>query len=104
MQIITIRVRARDLSAEMAAMRKWLDEHRCEPSNFTFRRYEDIISISFRLNKSWLHCAKNERQLPNGGFGRRFQSSGRHFTCDHQLPDRTEKQLCNLLSPSARSL
>jgi hypothetical protein len=45
MQIITIRVRARDLSAEMAAMRKWLDEHRCEPSNFTFRRYEDIISI-----------------------------------------------------------
>ena len=45
MQIVTIRVRARDLSAEMAAMRKWLDEHRCEPSNFTFRRYEDIISI-----------------------------------------------------------
>ena len=45
MQTIAIRVRARDLSAEMAAMRKWLDEHRGEPSNFTFRRYGDIISI-----------------------------------------------------------
>jgi hypothetical protein len=45
MQTIAIRVRARDLSAEMAAMRKWLDEHRCEPSNFTFRRSGDIIAI-----------------------------------------------------------
>jgi hypothetical protein len=45
MQTIAIRVRARDLSAEMAAMRKWLDEHRCEPANFTFRRFGDIISI-----------------------------------------------------------
>ena len=45
MQTIAIRVRARDLSVEMAAMRKWLDEHRCEPANFTFRRFGDIISI-----------------------------------------------------------
>ena len=45
MQMIAIRVRARDLSAEMAAMRKWLDEHRCEPANFTFRRSGDIIAI-----------------------------------------------------------
>jgi hypothetical protein len=45
MQTIAIRLRARDLSAEMAEMRKWLDEHRCEPSNFTFRRFGDIISI-----------------------------------------------------------
>ena len=45
MQTIAIRVRATDLSAEMAAMRKWLDERRCEPSNFTFRRVGDIISI-----------------------------------------------------------
>jgi hypothetical protein len=43
--MIAIRVRARDLSAEMAAMRKWLDEHRCEPANFTFRRSGDIIAI-----------------------------------------------------------
>ena len=45
MQTIAIRVRAIDLSVEMAAMRRWLDEHRCEPSNFTFRRSGDIISI-----------------------------------------------------------
>ena len=45
MQTIAIRVRATDLSAEMAVMRKWLDEHRCEPANFTFRRLGDIISI-----------------------------------------------------------
>ena len=51
MQTIAIRVRARDLSAAMAAMRKWLDEHRCEPSNFTFRRFGDIISIYAAFGK-----------------------------------------------------
>ena len=45
MQTIAIRLRVMHLSAEMAAMRKWLDEHRCEPANFTFRRSGDIISI-----------------------------------------------------------
>jgi hypothetical protein len=45
MQTIAIRVRAMDLSAAMAAMRKWLDEHRCEPSNFTFHRSGNTISI-----------------------------------------------------------
>jgi hypothetical protein len=45
MQTIAIRLRARELCAEMAEMRKWLDEHRCEPANFTFRRFGDIISI-----------------------------------------------------------
>ena len=52
MQMIAIRVRPRDLSAEMAAMRKWLDEHRCEPSNFTFRSirgyHRDLCRISRR--------------------------------------------------------
>jgi hypothetical protein len=51
MQTIAIRVRARDLSAEMGAMRKWLDEHRCEPANFTFRRFGDIISIYTGFDK-----------------------------------------------------
>jgi hypothetical protein len=45
MQTIAISLRAMQLSAEMTAMRKWLDEHRCEPSNFTFRRSGDIISF-----------------------------------------------------------
>jgi hypothetical protein len=45
MQTIAIRLRVMHLSAEMAAMRKWLDEQRCEPSNFTFRRSADMISI-----------------------------------------------------------
>jgi hypothetical protein len=51
MHTIAIRVRAVDLSAEMAAMRKWLDEHRCEPSNFTFRRFGNIISIYIVFDK-----------------------------------------------------
>ena len=42
MQMIAIRLRVMHLPAEMAAMRKWLDEHRCEPSNFTFRRFGNI--------------------------------------------------------------
>jgi hypothetical protein len=45
MQTIAIRLRVMHLSAEMAAMRKWLDEHECEPANFTFRRVGDTISI-----------------------------------------------------------
>jgi hypothetical protein len=45
MQMITIRVRPMDLSAAMTAMRKWLDERRCEPSNFTLRRSGDTMSI-----------------------------------------------------------
>ena len=51
MQMIAIRVRPRDLSAEMAAMRKWLDERRCDPSNFTFRRSGSIISIYVAFGK-----------------------------------------------------
>jgi hypothetical protein len=51
MHTIAIRVRAMDLSAEMAAMRKWLDEHRSEPSNFTFRRFGNIISIYIVFDK-----------------------------------------------------
>lgn len=51
MQTIAIRVRAMDLSAEMAAMRKWLDEYSCEPSNFTFRRFGNIISIYIVFDK-----------------------------------------------------
>ena len=50
MQTIPIRVRTRDLSAEMAAMRKWLDEHRCEPANFTFAAL-GILSRSTRYDK-----------------------------------------------------
>jgi hypothetical protein len=52
MQTIAIRLRVMHLSAEMAAMRKWLDEHRCEPSNFKFRRSGDIISISAVFGKN----------------------------------------------------
>ena len=51
MQTIAIRLRAMDLSAEMAAMRKWLDEQRCEPLNFTFRRFGNIISIHTVFDK-----------------------------------------------------
>ena len=51
METIAIRIRARDLSAVMAAMRKWLDEHRCEPSNFTFRRFGNIILIYIVFDK-----------------------------------------------------
>ena len=51
MQTIAIRVRAADLSTEMAAMRKWLDERRCDPSNFTFRRSGSIISIYVAFGK-----------------------------------------------------
>jgi hypothetical protein len=60
MQTIAIRLRARDLSAEMAEMRKWLDEHRCEPSNFTFRRF-GILSRSMPCFGKMLMVRRSKR-------------------------------------------
>ena len=87
MQIITIRVRARDLSAEMAAMRKWLDEHRCEPSNFTFRRYEDIISI----------YAVFQKDADGKAFKARF-----HGQTQRPEPDAVPEELERLLAQNNR--
>jgi len=38
MRTIIMRVPAAELAAEMPEMRKWLDEHTCEPSRFTSYR------------------------------------------------------------------
>jgi hypothetical protein len=51
MRTITIRVPAADLGAEMAAMRKWLDDRPCEPSRFTSRRHGTVLSVCVEFNK-----------------------------------------------------
>lgn len=51
MRTITISMPAADLAAEMAAMRKWLDERTCEPSRFTSRRYGSVLTICVEFNK-----------------------------------------------------
>ena len=87
MQTIAIRVRARDLSAEMAAMRKWLDEHRCEPANFTFRRFGDIISIYTVFDKD----------ADGGAFKARFGGQ-----TQRQEPDTVTEDLERLLPANTR--
>ena len=51
MRTIRIRVPAADLGAEMAAMRKWLDDRTCEPSRFTSRRYGNVLTVCVEFNK-----------------------------------------------------
>ena len=51
MRTIIIRMPAADFAAEMAAMRKWLDEHTCEPSRFTSRRHGDVLTVCVEFNK-----------------------------------------------------
>jgi hypothetical protein len=87
MQMIAIRVRARDLSAEMAAMRKWLDEHRCEPSNFTFRRSGDIIAIH----------AIFQQDADGEAFKARF-----HVQTQRPEPDSVLEELERLLAQNTR--
>jgi hypothetical protein len=87
MQTIAIRVRAKNLSAEMAAMRKWLDEHRCEPANFTFRRFGGIISIYTVFDKD----ADGE------AFKARF-----HGRPQGPEPDSTTEDLAQVLAQNTR--
>jgi hypothetical protein len=42
---IVIRVPKLEFSAQMAAMRKWLAKHRLDPSQFTTKPYENIVSV-----------------------------------------------------------
>jgi hypothetical protein len=51
MRTIKIRVPAADLGAEMAAMRKWLDDRTCEPSRFTSRRYGTVLTVCIEFDK-----------------------------------------------------
>jgi hypothetical protein len=50
MRTVVIRLRRADLSAEMAAMRAWLDENRCQPSRFDCDQYEDttVLRLEFK--------------------------------------------------------
>ena len=49
MRTIVIRLTGADLAAEMAEMRNWLDEHRCEPAKFTCAQEgrSTVISADF---------------------------------------------------------
>ena len=51
MRTIKIRVPPADLAAEMAAMRKWLDERTCEPSRFISRCYGKVLTVCVEFNK-----------------------------------------------------
>ena len=45
MRTIVIRIPRLEFSAQMAAMRKWLAKHGCDPSQFTSKPYENIVSV-----------------------------------------------------------
>lgn len=76
MRTVTIRLRAQDLSTQMAAMRAWLDQNRCEPSRFLIDQSDDttVILVDFEKNpdaeafrrqfapaKPPLHTAREQR-------------------------------------------
>jgi hypothetical protein len=45
MYTIGIRLPAADMAAELAAMRKWLDEHGWDPTKFEYNRYGNTLSV-----------------------------------------------------------
>ena len=45
LRTIVIRVPKPEFSAQMAEMRKWLAKHRFDPSQFTSKPYENIVSV-----------------------------------------------------------
>ena len=51
MRTITIRVRAVEFAERITAMRTWLDEHRFEPSRFTYSEDGNnlLIDVSFEV-------------------------------------------------------
>lgn len=51
MRAVMIKVPRIDLSVELAAMRNWLDQHRCEPYRCTSNRYHDVVAVYFEFNK-----------------------------------------------------
>jgi hypothetical protein len=53
MRTVVVRVDDAGLSGQMAAMREWLDHHRCEPARFVCEQTGDalVVSIAF-LNEA----------------------------------------------------
>jgi hypothetical protein len=49
MRTVVVRVDDADLSGKMAAMREWLDRHRCEPARFVYDQMGSalVISVAF---------------------------------------------------------
>jgi hypothetical protein len=40
-----------NFSSEMAAMRVWLDKHRCSPSRFKYHRAQESVIMQVEFNK-----------------------------------------------------
>jgi hypothetical protein len=76
MRTITIRVPAGDLGAEMAAMRKWLDDRPCEPSRFTSRRHGTVLTVCVEFNKD------GDSEAFKAHFDREIRRQGRIETWD----------------------
>jgi len=49
MRTVVVRLNDADLSSQMAAMREWLDFHRCEPARFVYDQTSDalVVSVAF---------------------------------------------------------
>ena len=49
MRTVVVRLKDADLSTQMAAMREWLDRHRCEPARFVYDQTGDafVVSVEF---------------------------------------------------------
>jgi hypothetical protein len=54
MRTVKIRMRAADLSREMAAMREWLDSNRYEPAKFNCDQdgVDVVVSVDFVLDEA----------------------------------------------------
>jgi hypothetical protein len=46
MRSITVRIRAAEFSATMAAIREWLDANRYEPTRYKYDHQEDVVLVT----------------------------------------------------------
>ena len=68
---VDIRVQQGDLSRQMSAMRIWLDEHRFEPSTFSFRDTGSgtLVCIEFKVPREAEAFAERFDGRANGRLG-----------------------------------
>ena len=50
MRTVTVRMAVADLSRQMAAMREWLDRHRCESANFACDQDGNAVIVSVEFS------------------------------------------------------
>jgi len=95
MRTVVIRTPRLELSAQMAAMRKWFAKHRCDPSLFASKRDENVVSVYVQFKndseadtfKAWFKAQEQ-----------RSESDQNRTPCRYFLMSRSGRSIFSTLS------